>query len=326
MNTPFTLSKSNKTYFAIVAVLSIVLFFVFSGKSATQFGELVGKLIAFYAIPAIIAWFVWFLRGKKENAGRMTFNLVLTLALAGQVVQFSEGINKDVDLDKARQEMLAQKEVFKNAAANDEEISDTAYDNYTSAVKDGFNKLADGADTGSEKQFYELLSSFVEETETLVKSWRDSFSAVQAERILDFSRLKEAAEIEYQKNTLNHYIERSESYGDYFSNMVQIMEEKLSPLGEGNSHARGALAGAEIKHQAQKPIFEPLMVTHIEYGKVMIEMIAFLEKNNNGWSYENEEMIFSKDSLLVNFNQIIEAMVEKEEIINSLTSKLVKTL
>ncbi len=326
MKTPFTLSRSNKIYFTIVAIVSITFFLVYSEKNASQIGELIGRVFAYFAIPAIIAWFIWFLRGKKENAGRLTFNIVLTLALVGQVLQFSEGVNKDIHQNKVIHDLRDQKEVFKRTAVSDEEITDSAYDNYTSAVKDGFNKLSESSGSGSEKQFYALLGSFVEETETLVKSWRDSFNAVQTERILDFARLKENAEIEYQKKTLNHYIEKSERYGSYFSNMIQIMEEKLSPLGEENSHARGALASAKVKHQAQKPIFEPLMKTHIEYGKVMIKLINFLEKNTNSWSYENEEMIFSNNSLLDKFNQIIEVMVEKETVINTLTNKLVKTL
>ena len=51
----YTLSKSNKIYFLVVAVLSIVVFVAISEPTPYGIGGLTGRLIGLFLIPALIA-------------------------------------------------------------------------------------------------------------------------------------------------------------------------------------------------------------------------------------------------------------------------------
>ena len=322
MKKSFTLSRFNKNYFGIFALLFATVFFVFLGKNVHNVGELLGKLFAYFTIPVVVAFCAWFVRRRKENAGQMTFNVVLTLILAGQVSQFSAGLNKRLEQNKILQEMQDQRETLKSTVTEEDQVSDATLNNYVSSSKDSMSKLSEESDSKSEKQFYTLMISQLEETESVGKLWRDSANAVQAERILDYSRLKDVEEIAYQKQTLKHYIEKTESYRNYSSNAVSNLEEKLSPLtGKGKILARNAIIAFKEHTQARVVVLEALMQTHLDYGKLMIELIGLL-KNNNDWSFENEELVIADDNLLDKFNQINEAMGEKEDRIKRLERKM----
>lgn len=323
MKNDFALSESNKVYFGCVAAISFVLFLVTSDKTSYQIGEFVGRLIGFLFMPLIFAWIVWRLSGKREKSGSVTFNIMLTLILIGQIAQFGNKLQQSQQLE----DLQKKKQEFKDEFSSTENAveSGDAYNKYTDSVKEGLNKLSETS-TGSEKRVYRILSDFTSETQAIYQSWNQSLDAVLSQRILDYSLLVSDEEFEYQKKTLNHYVAQSESYRDYFATMIPRLEKRLKALGEGNKFAAGALKGATKKHFAQKPIMEPLMAAYIDYGNNMIQILDLLQKSKGEWVYESDELSIYSDEVLNDFNELIEKLGGNEAAINTLSESLIEVM
>jgi hypothetical protein len=85
MENIFKLSSFNKKYIGIVALIFMLSFAVYSDKSAYQTGRLVGYLLTFSLLPALFAWIAWRLMGRTDRPASITFNIVLSLLLLGQL-------------------------------------------------------------------------------------------------------------------------------------------------------------------------------------------------------------------------------------------------
>lgn len=106
--------------------------------------------------------------------------------------------------------------------------------------------------------------------------------------------------------------------------MVPNLKKRLSVLGEGNEQAKGAIKGATKKYLSQKPILEPLMQAHIEYGKNMIRILELLQKNKDEWAYEDDKLLIYSENVLNEYNKLIEALGNNEAIINTLSRKVLE--
>ena len=322
----YTLSKSNKIYFLIVAVLSIGAFIAMSDPTPYGIGGLIGRLIGLFLIPALIALIVWLLSGRKEKGGSWTINIVLTLVILGQVGQFGNNIQPSQQSQVLSEFGEAQVE-FKRDISNieDPEEFDDVYKKHVASMKHSLSDLSEMSE-GTEKQFYMIMNEYVGEAQLVVQKWQDSFDAAQSPRILDYSLLNSDEEFDYQKNVLNYYTENTKAYGIYYANTVPDLKGRLSVLEEENPFVKGAVEAATEKYLSQKSVFEPLMQAHIEYGNGMIQMLDLLQKNKDMWSYENDELLFSDDRLLSQYNELVEVSGSKVETINTLSSKLVDSM
>ena len=99
----FTLSKSNKICLLIIIVIVavantwLVMQAVKTGNASQDaISEMTGTLIGvilgrFIMIPGFFAYLTWWIRGRKEKAGTMVFNIVLFVMLAYSFVTFGVG-------------------------------------------------------------------------------------------------------------------------------------------------------------------------------------------------------------------------------------------
>ena len=323
----YKLSKSNKIYFSVVAVLSIGVFVVMSEPTPYGLGVLTGRLIGYFLIPALIALIVWWLSGRKEKGGSWTFNIVLTLVVSlvilGQIGQYGNNIQ----LSQTLADLQEQQEEFKRDISNieDPEEYDDAYNEHVDSMKQGFSDLSEVSE-GVEKQFYVIMNEYTDEVQLATQKWQDSFKAVQAPRILDYSLLNSDEEFIYQRNVLNSYTENTKAYDIYYANMVPGLKKRLSVLEGENAIVIGAVNAATKNYNLQKPIFEPLMRAHIEYGNSLIQVLDLLQKNKDMWSYENNELMINSDNMLSQYNELVEVIGGNEATINTLSSKLVDTM
>jgi len=323
MKQVFTLSKSNKSYFGVVAVLLFVIFIAFSDKTTYQIGEFTGKLISSIVFPSIFAWIVWRLSGRSEKSGSLTFNIVLTLILLSQIGQLSNKLQKSQKL----RELLVQKSEFKKkfSSTDDQAEIDIAYNEYKDSIIDGLDNLSE-VSSGQEKQIYRILSDFTTESQITIQNWRESYAAILSPRILDYSLLISDEEFDYQKNIFRTYIKKTQIYAEFLVNMVPNIKKRLSVLGEGSTHAKDAIKGVTKQYLSQQPILEPLIQEHIEYGKKMIQLIELLQKNKDQWIYENDELFIHSDNVLNKFNELIDELSKNEATINTLSQNLVEKM
>lgn len=319
----FKLSLSNMIAFGIVAFVAIAFFVLFSEKTAHNAGYLSGALFGFILIPVLFAWPVWRFSGRNETAGSLTFNIVLALMVLGNLTQF----NKEVRRQKSMRDLEAQREDFKRSAVETEDPAefDAAADAFTDSVKEEFTRMAEGS-TGDEQRFFDIMSDFVRDSQIMAQNWRDAYNAVLDPRVLDVSLLTTDEEFSYQIGVLRNYVEQSQIYAESAADTLPRLKERLSVLGEGNEMAVGALEGAREKHLAQKPIFDPLMAAHIEYGNNMILLLELLQENQDGWEFTDDELSIVDEQLLDQYNNVIEGIMQNEETINTLSEKLIESM
>ena len=322
MEQRFGLSKSNLIYFGIVAILHIALFVAFSQKSAYLTGELIGKLIALLLFPALFARLAWALATNKKRWASVTFNVVLTLFLFGQLGQAANRgrqAQQLAELEKSRDRFKADV-----AATDDPDQLDAAYKDFVGSVKGSFDRLSEGS-TGSERRFYQIMKGFVSDSEDAARKWNDAYNAVLAPDILDYGHLSDDQEYDRQRGVLTAYVEVTRSYLTFFAGMMPDLEQRLAELGE-NELAKGALKGAEEKYRKQQPVFEPLMQTHVEYGLELIEVLDLLQANAAAWSMENDELVFDDGETQEAFGQLLGSLINKETTIETLSNKLVAAM
>lgn len=319
MKQEFSLSKSNKIYFGVISLLYFALFVAFSEKTLYQIGDFSGRVFCLLLFPSLFAWIVWRLSGRNEKGSNLTFNIVLTLTLLGQIGQF---VNKSLQF----QELIAiheQKEKFKRKISNtdDPEEFGKAHNEFANSVKSEFDRLSKTS-IGPERQYYRIMNEFVAETQINVQDWYESYKAVLSPRILDYSLLTSDEEFRHQKNILTLYVEKTKAYNEFFANMVPNLEKRLSVLGEGNEIANEAMKGATNKYFSQKPFFEPLMQAHVAYGKKMIQILELLQKNKNEWVYKDGRLLFYSANVLNAHNDMVEELGKNEVTISTLSGNL----
>ncbi len=225
--------------------------------------------------------------------------------ILGQIAQFSHNIQQT---KKLRVLQSNQEEFKKNIfSTTDPSETEAAYTKYVDSLKDGFSNLSDTS-TGNEKHFYKIMGEFINESQVIVQNWQNSFNAIQTPEIQDFTQLKSDEEFDRREKVIRLYIEKTNAYYDFFNNMIPILKKRLSVLGERNQFAIGAVKGARQKYNLQKPIFEPLKQAHLEYGNNFIQLNELLQKNNGEWSFENNTLMFTTDSVLGRFNMLYEEL------------------
>lgn len=324
MSQSFRLSVSNIIALGVIVLTGIAIFSVYSdNKTANDYAYLAGLLFSFLLLPVLIAWPVWRMSGHSKSAASLTFNIVLAMMVLGQVNHLKDELRRRNSV----RDLAQQRENFKGTTAAIENPDDleTVAAAYTDSVQAEFTRMAESS-TGDEQLFYQVMSDFVRETEIASQKWTDSYHAVLDSRILDASRLTSDEEFAYQLGILHNYVEHTQAHVAYVAETIPRLRNHLSVLGEGSEIARGALIGAKQKHFAQKPILDPFMQAHINYGNNMIFLLELLRKNRDWWEYTGEELSFLDEELLYHYNATLERIIQNEAEINTLGEKLVQSM
>jgi hypothetical protein len=319
----YKLTKSNKIYYGVIAISSISLYIYIGLFTPYMIGRLIGLLLSYLLIPMLIALIVWKLSKNKVNAGSVTFNITLTLAVLGQISQFANKANINIKLS----EMSSQRSVYYNSLANGQDLDEIneSYDNYVNSMMNGFGELSRSS-TGDEKELYKIMAEFVEEKISIVKIWQNSFDKINSPAILNLSLLKNDSEIIKQKKLITFYLESTKRYQLFFTNMVPNITLKLNKIGVNSPVAIGGISGITEQFEKNEPVFTPLMVAHINYGNNMIEYLELLQLNQNKWKLENDELIINDEIIGNKVNEIMEQIELHGRSINNLAEKLVQVM
>jgi len=305
---------------SVVVLFAIVLLIAFSDGDSRKIGEMVGRLIVCLIFPAMMAWIVWRFSGRKEKGGKLTFNVVLTLFLLGQIGQIGrEGRNA-----QRLKNLYGHKENFKREmlSTEDPEKRRAAFERYSNSVIDEFKGMSETS-SGPEKKFFDAMSGFVEHSKSVGQRWDSAVEAVQSSRILDYSLLDNDEEFDYQRAVLEDYIEIAKARHEFLANLAPNLRKRLGALlEEENEFAQGAMNGALKQQRFQKPIIEPLLQAHIGYGENMIQLLNLLQKHQDEWKFINDELVIHNDDVLDQCVAMVDSLTENEATIMALTQKL----
>jgi hypothetical protein len=317
----FSLSKSNGIYIGLVAVLCVVGFIAVPGKSAYEAGTVMGTIIGFCLFPLLFAWIFWRCTGRKAKAGHLAFNIILTLCLLGQVGRFIRKPREDQTLA----EIQRKREAFREQLADTDDPSklDSAFDDYVGSIKGDFDDLARNS-SGPKRQAVKILRQDLTESVAAAEEWGESCTACQSAMVLDDTLLADDGEFDRRRSAVELYIKKTKDYSEYLANRVPALTKRMAALGKDNQFARGAIKGATDQYLRQKPLLDSLMQAHIDSGMTAIQLLDFLQENKDKWVYENDQVLFSSDSALAKFNELHSALLKSDEMIKTLSLKLVK--
>ncbi|MBN2309253.1 MAG: hypothetical protein JXR94_09800 [Candidatus Hydrogenedentes bacterium] len=317
------LSSFNKAYLAVVLLAVVVLFIPVPDKTPYMIGSCAGRMMGLALLPCFFAWVAWRLSKEKKPVASVTFNVVLTLAVLGQVGQIAWRIQESKAMDDLQ---ASQAEMRKRIAEGDIDQAELGAmaQQHADKIESTFEELSETATGDEEKRFYGAMDAFVEETRANGHRWNTSFEAVCEPRVLDYSLLTTEAEYAAQRAILNKYVSETQRYLAYHGSMLATLQAKLDEAGAHGGRAQGAITGARRTYELQKPVFVPLMETHVKYGQTMLAILDLLEKNGGRWAVGDGELVFEDDATSTAYNGLIEDLGQCEESINSLQGKLLE--
>ena len=318
MKQKFTLSQSNKIYIAVITLLFVVLFIAVPSKTSFLAGEFIGRLIGLLLLSSIFAWIVWRLSGKKEKAGTVTFNIILTLFVIGLITfPFTQ---KRFQLFQEESNIKELIEEFNKtiATTNDKGKLDTAYNKFVDSYEETLIRLT-GNSTSQEKRLYRAFGDFVTKISLASEKWyQSSDAAIYAPRIFDYSLLNSEQEFDYRKNILRLHIEETKAYKKFYDIAIPNLKKQLTASGDSKKIAKSFIRGATRQYILDIPTIEKLSQAHIEYANKTIQVLDLLQIKRDEWEWENDELIFYNENLLNEYNELYNEIVKNGDIIDTL--------
>lgn len=319
MKYPFKLSKSNIIYAVIVSIIIVLFNIRIYGFDGYAVGYSLGSIIGIILVPTLVALLFWFLLGRKEKGGTTTFNIVLTLMVLGSISEFGQMVE-----DRRKPVENLQKAVFEykeNTLANPDSVESNYFElskNVNIAIDDLIK-----TSVGEEKKVYLTLKNYLKKSDSVNVKWNNSYQAFMEPRILDFTKLNDAEEYEYQKTVVQDYIDDSENFKAFVYNRVDYLKTQTKHIDSNNKAFKGFMKGLTNKDSIQKPIFIPYINAHIEYGKNIKGILELLELENGRWKHDNGIVTFQDAKSQVAFEMLLNNAIQHEETVNELSDKLV---
>lgn len=322
MKYSFKLSKLNIIYASIITVLIILFNIRIYGLDSYIIGIILGSIIGTIIFSTLIALLFWFILGRKEKGGTTTFNIILTLMLFGMIGEFDQIV-------KVRQQPIKNLKnaisTYKENILKNPESTVTDYSELSTNVKKAIDDLII-VSIGEEKKVYLILKKYFDKSDKINIQWNVAFDAFAEPRILDFSKLNNKKEYEFQKKIVQDYIDKSKKFKKFVQNRIQYLKNQTKHIDKNHKAFNGFMKGFINKDSIQKSIFLPYINAHIEYGENIKQIIKLLEQENGKWKYDIETVIFQNSKSQVSYEKFINEATDNENIVNELSNKLVKIM
>jgi hypothetical protein len=322
MKHPFKLSKSNIIYAALVCLIIIFFKSKIYGFDGFALAYSLGSFIGVIIISTLFALLFWFILGKKENGGTTTFNLVLTFMLLsslGQIARLAKEHQKPIaNVEKAVSE-------YKEKTLANPDSTDENYSELSTTIKKSINELLKTSN-GEERKLYLALNEYFQKSDSLNVDWNNAYNEFAEPRILDFTRLNKKDEFIFQKKVIQKYIDKSENFKLFMQKRVEYLKNLAKNIDRDNKVYKGFLKGLTKTDSIQTPIFVTYINAHIDYGKAIKGIVELLEKENGKWEYVNESIKFRNLESQINYEKILDDVIQNEEIINEFSDKLIETM
>lgn len=331
MNKAYTLTKSNKILLFIgsaflvgAKLISPEAAQVFSGSNSemmpTLIGEIVGTVLGALFFPAIISWVVWRVRGRKENAGSYTFNIVFIFVVLGFILATLGRIQGRVDSmnDLTEMQLAAQEHKAQLALAETPEQAKDLQERYARTVDDKFEALKNKDVSDDEKIFYSIAQSVTKEAASKESEWQSAFARTQEDDVLDISVLDDENAYQNQVTILNFYKEKSKSHAAYSQQFLPTMTSRIHSSDISASAAKNYIAGMEEANAEKQKLVQPLFLQHQKYADGMLAYLNFLHKNKASWEFVDGNVSFNKADLTAEYEIIVSELLESETKLNQM--------
>ena len=324
MKQPFKLTKTNILYALITTVIVIFFNILLVGYDANTYRMSIGAAIVIFLIPTLLALFFWFILGKREKVGAKTFNIVLTFLFLGLVSEYGYIAKNQQKPLFVLQNAFSE---YKESMIANPDSTDLYYTSFSVNVKKSIDDLIKRS-VGDERKVWLALKDLFNKSESTKLEWDKAYDSFSEPRILDYHRLNNKEEFEFQKQVVHEYINQSENYKSFVDTRIDNLKEQTKRIDKNNKVYRGFIKGLTEKDSLQKPFFLSYINAHIEYGQGIKKIIELLENEQGKWSYDSdtETLIFEDSDVQSTFENILSEVISNEEIINELYDKLVEIM
>lgn len=322
----------------LIAVLIAIGFVLFLNRdvlesSARGSGRIFGMALGCILFPLLFGWICYLVGRRSNKAGNIAFSIMLALVVFGQVGQSAKR-RQDSRREPPRlagdlQSLRQEKDQFVKGLTNISQLEDGELEKFRDERQKKFNNVMEQASKESgpeQKAFYQKMKIFSLALQAENKKWESAWNVINEDRFLDFSRVKQAGEMEWQVATVDNYLTASTNYLSYMTNALDHMKTALKPLYPKSKLAQGAVKGAKQKFDQQRPVMLPLFKRHFSYGNQMKQLLLFLDGNQDAWTADGDGISFSSDPEREKFNAMLQGIIKDEEAINKLSTLMVKTM
>lgn len=318
----FKLVSSNYIFGGIVCLIAIFLNFKTSDLDGYLFGTIIGSLFGIIIFPLLMALLFWFILGRKQKGGTITFNIIMTLMLFSQIGQFSRRIQEN---NKTADAILNAMSEYKETSLEHPDSINVNYTKFSSSLNGNITKLFSNS-RGEEKKFYLGLQRYFVVMDIVYKEFSDANIKLDNSKVFDFNYLKTSSDYDGQIAIIDNYILKSQNYKSFFLNRKNILTKELNDI--NSTATQNYMANFIHKDSIQKVVFEPYINAHIDYGNNLHAILNLLKEEHNNWEYniKDDTLIFEFNRLEKEYNTIISSAIINEEKINSLNEELYKTL
>jgi hypothetical protein len=282
-------------------------------------GRFLGAVTFPLLIPLLVSLGVWRVSGRRQAAGNATLMALSGLMILAAFGQLDDMASRGRAVHELRD---AQQSLRESLQAGSPEEVDTAYNQFAETVTNQFDALAENS-TGDEARVYAVLADFTRESASRSNHWRELSGAVMAPEILDLDRLVRMKDYQEQLDTLDAYITGTKTFKADILGMLDVLTERLRPIGLETKPVQGVLAGYREKFEKQRPSLLPLLDAHVAYGESIRDVVRFLRRIDTHWSRSEGNTVLDTDEHISEYNALIDELTRTETELQELDAQFV---
>lgn len=324
--TKFEISLANGIMTVLAWLVLAGLFFQRGDFSPHAIGGIFGACVGLMLFSAALSFVAFLIGGRSNRAGRIVYAVILLLSLLGQFNQHHQKQREALAAALAKMEQAAADnasaaEAF--AASGDPAAFNEAGDKMLDDTQAALNELQ-AVSSGDEAQLIGIVNEFMQEATPIIVGWRESFGTVSNSGILNFQELVSEESYTSRLALLADYRTKTQTYQAFFAGMVPELEKRLSVMGLDHPLVQQSLTGMKAHNAQQTPIFEPLMLAHLEFADAAEGLLRMLQTESHNWSMDDGQVMLETDALVEQFNDYVDRVQQSEETINRLAVEIVK--
>lgn len=255
------------------------------------------------AVPLLVSWAIWRLRGRPRKGGQVAFAVT---ALVGLLAAFS------VSIMEARSRMIytnieaAQRQIL---GAIGTTMSDGALSQKTiPAAVDGIMAvmpLRTRAAGGDELE--EVMATHLRNTAAATLTY---IVALRTFADCNLRGLEQQGEIERRRATIRNFIRANAEYGRTFDATPTALATRLHDIAGHAAYKAGLQRAAEQRLLEQRPYLRDLLAMRESIARHTDEVLALLAGARTAWRQDpSGEFFFSNDEVRARF---LDSIVELE--------------
>lgn len=140
------------------------------------------------------------------------------------------------------------------------------------------------------------MAAFVKRVKSGLANYEQASAAFDVDTTLDFSEVKEVAELERRRAVVNDFIKQNAALQEIYENITDVMREELVKAGLGGAKLQQVILNASQRDQTVNQAQVAMRKNDNLLGEAAVGMIAVLEEQWGKWRWvKDKEAVFVED-------------------------------